>query len=126
MLATVHWQGHDIDVVSLHLDFSRASNRSEQVDAIIAELAQRDNLRIIMGDFNRHWHSDEDSHRRCVESLDLQAYESDSDAHVSFPFTGHRLDWILASAPLEFRRHVVLDDVVSDHLPVLAEFAIRD
>jgi endonuclease/exonuclease/phosphatase family metal-dependent hydrolase len=125
MLATVHWQGHDIDIVSLHLDFSRASARADQVDAIIAQLQQRNNLRIIMGDFNCQWHGSEDSLRRCIESLELHAYEPDSAAHISFPFTGHRLDWILASAPLEFRRHVVLSDEVSDHLPVLAEFAIR-
>jgi endonuclease/exonuclease/phosphatase family metal-dependent hydrolase len=125
MLATVQWQGHDIDIVSLHLDFARLSARSKQVDAIIRELRNRSNLRIIMGDFNCEWTGAEDSLRRFAEALQLEAHEPDSTAHISFPFTGHRLDWILASPALEFRRHAVLEDVVSDHLPVLAEFAIR-
>ena len=39
--------------------------------------------------------------------------------------TGKRLDWILVSRDLEFRKHEVLPDVVADHFAVFAELAYR-
>lgn len=124
ILATLKWQEQDIDVVSLHLDFARASRRTEQIDSLVRELRDRPALRIVMGDFNCDWAGDEDNLRHTAEALDLHTWEPDVE-HITFPTTNARLDWILASPQLEFRRHVVLADVVSDHLPVLAEFALQ-
>lgn len=113
----------EIDVVSVHLDFARAAVRRRQVETLIETLRPRDRLRVVLGDFNTTWDAAEGSIRRLADGLGLVAHAPD-EPMVTFPFHGTRLDWILASAPLEFRAHRVLPDRLSDHLAVLARLAL--
>jgi endonuclease/exonuclease/phosphatase family metal-dependent hydrolase len=55
VMGTVHWPGHPhflLDVVSVHLDFSRKSVRQRQAHEIIERLADRQRPLVLMGDFN--------------------------------------------------------------------------
>jgi endonuclease/exonuclease/phosphatase family metal-dependent hydrolase len=61
-LAEIEWTpgGADsekqvIDVVSVHLDFSRSSKRIEQIQDMKAVLQQRNNPTVVLGDFNSTW-----------------------------------------------------------------------
>jgi len=124
VLATVAWpgeQGRQAHVVSVHLDYSRKSVRRSQARELLEYLAPREQPAIIMGDFNCDWLTTDSALRLLADGLGLKAHEPDAPAPATFPFSGKRLDWILISPDLEFVRHEVLPDVVSDHLPVLAE-----
>lgn len=108
-----------VDIVSVHLDFSRAAIRRRQVETLIEELRGRDRLRIVVGDFNTGWNARERVLRRLADALGLRAHDPDAPL-VTFPFHNARLDWIFASKALDIVEHAVLPDVVSDHRGVLA------
>ncbi|MGB5678469.1 MAG: endonuclease/exonuclease/phosphatase family protein, partial [Gammaproteobacteria bacterium] len=58
VLAQIEWESGDkdqtrkIDIVSVHLDFSRQSVRDKQITELTELLSARNNPTIIMGDFN--------------------------------------------------------------------------
>lgn len=114
----------DVDVVSVHLDFSRKRHRRRQVERLILELAGRPRPLIVMGDFNCEWDWKDSAVQRLVNGLKLEAFNPLTET-PTFLTTGHRLDWILISDDLEFVRYEVLPDRVSDHQPVLAELRFR-
>ena len=113
-----------VDVVSVHLDFSRASVRRKQALEMVRLLSEREVPLVVMGDFNSQW-SDRDSALRILaDGLGLRTWrESEAEGLETFPLTGKRLDWILISPELEFRDYRVLPDVLSDHLGVAAAIA---
>jgi endonuclease/exonuclease/phosphatase family metal-dependent hydrolase len=78
-----------------------------------------------MGDFNAQWHEESSAVERLASALGLRTHAPNAHA-PTFPARKARLDWILVSPHLEFERHEVLDDVVSDHLPVIADLRVRD
>lgn len=119
--------GHPVDVVSVHLDFASVEVRTRQIEQLEEVLAGRDNPLVVMGDFNAEWDSDRSAVRMLAERLGLSAHAPDdrSAAAKTFPGSRTRLDWILISPSLAFERYAVLDDVVSDHLPVLADIRLR-
>jgi endonuclease/exonuclease/phosphatase family metal-dependent hydrolase len=123
-LATVRALDAEIDVVSAHLDFLRATVRARQVAQMIDVLARRRRPLVVMGDFNADWHHRRSAVRELAEALELTAHEPNAPTHT-FKKLPLRLDWILTSPQLAFERHVVLRDVVSDHLPVLADLRLR-
>jgi endonuclease/exonuclease/phosphatase family metal-dependent hydrolase len=108
-------------VVSLHLDFLRARNRLAQLRELIVELSPERLPLIIMGDFNSTPRREPGMDELMTE-LKLHTYEQDDTTHTH-PASRRRIDWILVSSHLRFVRHIVLPDVLSDHLPVLAELA---
>lgn len=112
-----------VDVVSLHLDFARASLRKQQIEALVEILSQRDAPLIIAGDFNDEWIDDSAVHKLAA-ALDLHTWDPHDDI-VTFPGTGRRLDWILASQHFAIESHRVLDDEISDHRMVIAELSLR-
>ena len=114
----------EVDVISVHLDFSRRRHRSHQVERLILELADRTRPLIVMGDFNCEWDWKDSAVQRLVNGLKLEAFDPLTET-PTFLSTGHRLDWILISDDLEFVRYEVLPDRVSDHQPVLAELRLR-
>ena len=114
----------EVDVVSVHLDFSRRTNRSEQVERMIKELAGHDRPLIVTGDLNSEWNWKDSAVQRLVKGLKLKAFEP-RDAMPTSLATGHRLDWILISGDMDFVRYEVLPDRVSDHQPLLAELRFR-
>jgi endonuclease/exonuclease/phosphatase family metal-dependent hydrolase len=115
--------GWKADVVSVHLDFARASVRAEQVAEMIRTLSRRPSPRIVLGDFNSEWDDDESAVRALAEALNLKAWRENATDLDTFPFSGKRLDWILISPELEFRDYRVVPDVLSDHLGVVAAIA---
>lgn len=114
-----------LDIVSVHLDFSRQNTREQQVAEMIKSFAERDNPLIILGDFNSDWSADEKVLRELAEQAGLQVYRPQSTELGTYNSSGRRLDWILISKGLEFKSYKVLLDRVSDHLAVMAEIGLK-
>lgn len=115
-----------IDIVSVHLDFSRKSVREQQIAELKEVLAKRNNPMIILGDFNSDWFSDEKVVRTLAEGSGLQVYQPEADGLGTYSSNGRRLDWILISQELEFQSYEVLPDLISDHLVILATIRMKD
>ncbi len=127
IVCTIAWPGRpdtEIDVVSVHLDFSRRSTRERQIEEIVAELADRNRPLIVMGDFNSQWNSRRSALRDLARRLNLKAYTPDADDMDTFPKLRKRFDWILISPELEFVTYGVLPDALSDHLAVVCELKL--
>ena len=119
--ATIHWQGLRIDVVSVHLDPFSAPRRLRQVERLALALARRASRpRVVMGDLNSREGTPDRTVERLCEAAGLQAH---ADGLPTYPASAprERLDWILASPELRFTRHARVEDVLSDHFPVVAE-----
>jgi endonuclease/exonuclease/phosphatase family metal-dependent hydrolase len=111
-----------VTVVSVHLDFSRKSVRDRQIEILIDSLRNVIGPVIIMGDLNSRWDQKRSHVRQLAETLDLHVYYPESDSLGTYKDDkGKRLDWILLSRSLEFRRYEVLPREISDHLAVFAE-----
>lgn len=119
-----------VDVVSVHLDFSRSKVQKKQVNEMITSLSARTNPLIVMGDFNSEWSSGKASAPSALEllaqSLGLSAYRPQAKGLETFSILGKRLDWILISPEFEFISYKVLPDIVSDHLGVCADITIKE
>ena len=115
----------DIDVVSVHLDFSRESVRTSQVRELVGKLANRNNPLILMGDFNVEWSDVGELLPKLARDLGLKAYRPEAVSMGTFPSNGRRLDWILVSPEFSFVEYNVLPDIVSDHLAIGAVVAFR-
>lgn len=132
-LAQVEWQPEGatapihVDIVSVHLDFSRDSVRRQQVDELAKFLAGRAHPVIVLGDFNSDWFDTGD--RSVVTALarrcDMHAYQPHATNLGTYPSSGRRLDWVLISGELEFLRYQVLPQRVSDHQAVVADIAYK-
>lgn len=109
-----------VDIISVHLDFSRQAVREQQISEIIAILGEREYPVIIMGDFNSDWQADEHTLKAVAEQADLHAYRPEASDMGTYPSSGRRLDWILISRELEFVTHDTMPDTLSDHLAVVA------
>ena len=128
--ATLNWpvgqQYVPITIVSVHLDFLRASVRDQQVNELVARLSSVDGPLVLMGDLNSQWEHDSSHVRVLVDELDLRAFSPEHAELGTYKSpTGKRLDWILISHHLEFRDYKVLPDVVADHFAVYAEITYR-
>jgi len=108
-----------IDIVSVHLDFSRKSKREAQLDELALTLAKRDNATIILGDFNNEWLSEEKVIQKFAEHGSYRAYQPEVDAFHSY--SDKRLDWALISNDLEFTDYFIADEALSDHKPVVVQ-----
>jgi endonuclease/exonuclease/phosphatase family metal-dependent hydrolase len=124
VLAQMAWPGCDdsegVDVVSVHLDFSRDSVRQAQITELIRVLAERSDPVIVAGDFNSNWQIPGSPLRRLVDEAGLQAWRPLSADLGSYDDGEDRLDWILISDQLAFRDYRVLPDQLSDHQAVIA------
>ncbi|MCP5099751.1 MAG: hypothetical protein GY943_29710 [Chloroflexi bacterium] len=118
--------GRVVDIVSVHLDFSRSNVRNEQAEEIIQVLAKRENPIIVMGDFNSDWETENSPIRRLVQELDLKAYDPEAKDLITFDAINSRFDWILISKELEFKTYEVLSDIVSDHSAVVSEIVFLE
>ena len=127
LLSHMIWQSSDtvhkdlkIDIVSVHLDFSRQKVRELQIAEMAEALSKREHPMIILGDFNSDWFSDESVVRRLAEKAQLKVYEPNADNMRTYVSRDRRFDWILISNELEFVSYNVLPDIISDHLAVVA------
>jgi endonuclease/exonuclease/phosphatase family metal-dependent hydrolase len=137
VLATIRWRPrHDphkdgsapisVRLVSVHLDFSRAKVRDAQIAEMVARLSgdsQYTSPLIVMGDFNADWFAKRSSVRQLAEQLDLRVFEPLDENSTTYR-GNTRLDWILLSRSLDFARHQVVQDVVSDHRMVVADVVL--
>jgi len=127
-VTAVHWPGRPelaVDVVSVHLDFSRPSVRKRQVDALAAALRTRGRPLIVIGDFNCTWQASESVVATFAEQTGTHVYRPEATDLATFPALNKRLDWVLISSEFEFVTYRVLTDVVSDHWPVVCDIRLR-
>jgi endonuclease/exonuclease/phosphatase family metal-dependent hydrolase len=129
-LGQIVWQANAgepvlVDVISVHLDFSRKSVREQQSAELSETLAGRGNPMIIMGDFNSDWFADEEVVRALAERAGLQVYQPEAGNLATYHSSTRRLDWILISEQLEFVSFEVLPDILSDHSAVMAEIRMQ-
>jgi len=115
-----------VDIVSVHLDFSRDSVRRQQIAETTATLSDRTHAMIVLGDFNSDWSGNESVVTGLARRCGMQAYQPLADHLGTYRSSGSRLDWVLISDDLEFLHHEVLPHVVSDHHAVMAVIGLRD
>lgn len=131
LLGRVNWMNDNeigsalnVDIVSVHLDFSRQRVRDGQIAEMAEALANREYPMIILGDFNSEWLAEDSVVKRLAEESRLSVYEPGADDLHTYN-SSNRYDWILISDELAFVRYEVLPDIISDHLAVLAEIKLK-
>jgi endonuclease/exonuclease/phosphatase family metal-dependent hydrolase len=124
-IRTPFGDGRTIDVLSVHLDFSRANVRARQIDEMISMISHRSHPTIVLGDFNSEWPAKKSAVRDLVQNHELHAWQPTSADLGTFDEGENRLDWILISSELEFVDYAVLPDVVSDHRAVVASIGLK-
>ena len=128
IVATVTWPGEpcvELDVVSVHLDFSSEAIRRRQAAELVDILRTRNRPMIVMGDFNTRWDKEKSALHLIVRELGLSPYKPEQAGLETFARFGHRLDWVLISPGFEFHSYNVINDKVSDHRAVVAELALN-
>lgn len=129
VLAQIKWANADssdertLDILSVHLDFSRQSVREQQIDELLEILSARMNPTIIMGDFNSEWLGESSVIQVLAEGSRFTSYRPESSAYNTYK--DKRLDWIFITNELEFVDYQVLPDTLSDHAMVLADIRFR-
>lgn len=130
VLAQIEWPAGDgnkkrkIDILSVHLDFSRQSVRDSQIKEIIEVLAARSNPTIIMGDFNSEWLGELSVIRELATNTHFYTYKPGSPDYNTYK--DKRLDWILITRDLEFVSYKVLPDTLSDHAMIVSDIRFVD
>ncbi|MDO6687449.1 MULTISPECIES: endonuclease/exonuclease/phosphatase family protein [unclassified Agarivorans] len=107
-----------VDVVSLHLDFSRASKRRQQMAELRERFNQHEGSAIIMGDFNSEWEKDEGVVSQFENNSRYRVYQPQSSQLASYK--NKRLDWIFISKDLQFINYELGPNTLSDHRPVIS------
>jgi endonuclease/exonuclease/phosphatase family metal-dependent hydrolase len=132
VLGRIRWQkqGYEgkvqlVDVISVHLDFSRKKVRQRQVKEIADALGERTNPTIILGDFNSDWFAEDSVVQALAERAGLQVYRPDAEDLGTYKDGDKRFDWILITRELKFINYQVLEDQVSDHRAIFAEIGFR-
>jgi len=127
VVSTVTWPGQphvQVDVVSLHLDFSSEVTRQQQAIELIGFMRDRNRPMIVMGDFNAEWGGSDATVQLIASELALNAYDPEGRGQHTYSYGDKRLDWILVSSGMEFREYQVVSDAVSDHRGVIAELGL--
>lgn len=126
-LAEIDWPatGEDkhLDVISIHMDFSRKGVRQTQLQELRKALADRSNPLVIMGDFNSV-----EIARQLMreESADGRHLHTAGDSSAPWhSYKDKRLDWILLSDELEFLEYNTYPETLSDHRLVAARVGLR-
>ena len=128
IVATVTWPGEpcvELDVVSVHLDFSSEAIRRRQAAELVDILRTRNRPMVVMGDFNTRWDKENSALHLIVRELGLSPYKPEQAGLETFARFGHRLDWVLISPGFRFHSYDVINDHVSDHRAVVAELALN-
>jgi endonuclease/exonuclease/phosphatase family metal-dependent hydrolase len=123
VIGTIRWPGtrqFSLDVVSVHLDFSRKSIRQRQARELIGRLAGRRRPLVLMGDFNCGYSTKDPTLAILARELNLHPHEPEAADMVSFPSRNRRFDWIMVSAEFRFLDYRTLPNVLSDHRAVVA------
>lgn len=125
-LAEIEWQTKAktfiVDVVSVHLDFSRASVRKQQLQEIRTTLSKRKNPIIIMGDFNSEWIADQLVHNDAPGPVSVHTYFHNGKNLNTYK--DKRLDWILVSNVFKLETYDVSQHTLSDHSAIVATISL--
>ena len=130
VLAQIKWPSGDenksrkIDIISVHLDFSRESVREKQINEMIEIMSARMNPTIIMGDFNSEWLAEVSVIKELATKSRFSTYKPEAANYNSYK--DKRLDWILITKDMEFVNYLVLPDTLSDHAMVVADIRFKD
>ncbi|NQZ66979.1 MAG: endonuclease/exonuclease/phosphatase family protein [Lentisphaeria bacterium] len=116
--AQIRFENKKVDIVSVHLDFAKATVRKKQIEEMAVFLKARQNSIIVVGDFNSQWQDKNSAIKQFAKAMDLKVYREDADDLQSFSGLDKRLDWILISQDLEFNDYTVHPETLSDHLAV--------
>ena len=111
----------DVILVSLHLDFSRASVRNKQIEELKQVVKNNTQPLIIMGDFNTDWRWHDSIIKTLENEYALTTYQPTSDNMATFG--SKRLDWILVSQHFQIENYYNYRDDLSDHKFVIAELS---
>ncbi len=129
VLASIHWPGKAgepsriVDIISVHLDFSRQSVRDQQLREMREVMASRMNPTIVLGDFNSEWLQQGSVINELAKKSRFSTFQPKSNAYNSYK--NKRLDWILITRDLEFVSYRVLPDNLSDHRMTIAEIKFK-
>lgn len=128
-LAQLEWSNGEgnvtqIDVISVHLDFSRETVRIQQLDELVTVLKTRENPLIIMGDFNSEWLAEQYLIDSVAERSEMHVYQAASEDLSTYK--DQRLDWILLTKGFEFDSYRIATEVLSDHRAIIANIRIND
>lgn len=125
-LAEIEWQTRTktfiVDVVSVHLDFSRASVRKQQLQEIRTTLSKRKNPLIILGDFNSEWIADQLVHNDAPGPVSVHTYFN-KEKNLN-TYKDKRLDWILVSNVFNLKTYDVSPHTLSDHSAIVATISL--
>ena len=130
VLAQIDWPYGDdgksrkLDILSVHLDFSRQSVREQQINEMIEILSARMNPTIIMGDFNSEWLAETSVIQELATKSRFTTYRPESADYNTYK--DKRLDWILITKDIEFVHYQVLPDTLSDHTMVVVDVRFKD
>ena len=129
VLAQIQWpfdegeKPRSVDLISVHLDFSRQAVRQQQINELQHVVETRASPTIIMGDFNSEWLKEASTIRALAEESRFTTYQPESTGYETYK--GKRLDWILVTKDLEFVDYRVLPDTLSDHAMLVADIRFR-
>ena len=113
---------HNVDIYSVHFDFSRQSKRQDQVEQLSKVLAKRQHMNIVMGDFNSVWRGGDKIIGQIINDAGLKAYYKESFGLGTYG--DNRLDWIFISPQMAFLNYHNHLAVLSDHQAVVADILI--
>ncbi len=129
VVATVsvpEWEGQEIDLASVHLDFLTPAMRRKHIRHLTEVLAGRDRPLVLLGDLNCCWQREPGTMHLLTETLGLKAFEPEARV-PTYPSRRprRRLDWILISRDLAFSSYRTVPARLSDHLGVVADVVLR-
>lgn len=127
-VAEIQWQTEDgqdytVDVISIHMDFSRKSVRTQQLEELDETMRNRSNPVILMGDFNSEALASRLVARAAESERRLHTWDTGAAAQPTYK--NKQLDWIILSDELEFVDYRTAPDVLSDHRAVIATVRIN-
>jgi len=123
-LYQIQLRNRPIDIISVHLDFAKASTRQHQKDEIVELMKKRGNSMIVIGDINSGWHEENSAVRALCSELNLKTFRPASKQIVTFPKHKSRIDWILISQDLQMHQFRVHQLNLSDHFAVSAKIRL--
>jgi endonuclease/exonuclease/phosphatase family metal-dependent hydrolase len=88
-LAQISWRPDDraepmpLDVISVHLDFSRDSVRQRQAAEMVAFLSQRRHPVIVLGDFNSDWFAQASVVAELARRCGMKTYRPSADGKIA-------------------------------------------
>jgi endonuclease/exonuclease/phosphatase family metal-dependent hydrolase len=127
-LAQIVWQTSEsesivVDVVSIHMDFSRKSVRQAQLEELEKAVDDRNNPIVLMGDFNSEAIARQLMRRDANNPRQLHTAFGTDGKYASYK--DKRLDWIIVSGELEIIDYQSDSAVLSDHSAVIATLALK-